>query len=510
MNLLKKMLYSFYTLCFLPIPTFSSTLVDPFKNTTLTFDDFKPMLISSSLFITTLGVSCIIKKFINTNLFVSKIKLLNISRETFILGLLYFIWWCIFLSISFLGENATQIMTLQGKWIVLNFSTALIPNIKNCCWIHYLRIPHHIVLDLHKYIGILSFLSILIKIITFTYLYFLPNNQLQVSIMGIITSVFVFLTVLATHKSIKDKYYEVFYYTHKILALLTIISSTFHSVKTLIYITPSLLLYIIDSILRQQHTYRAIYSHLKLAGSEEKNTSCVFIHITLLNDIKVNYGTYFFIKFDDISSIQYHPLSLISKHNENLIFCAKDRGKNTWTNKLKKYDSSQSKNILMNKNMYIQGPYNHMSINFIDDKYKFIYFIAGGIGITTIVSLLQEINDLIVEEKIKNLINIKLFWVAKHFSAVKPFIHLLNSLHSKFSFFLFLSNDSSLISINDRRMKCFNKKIKIQEEITNHYVYDNITNKKDICIISCGPNTLVKDVEYTCNKLEIESYKEIF
>jgi predicted ferric reductase len=151
--------------------------------------------------------------------------------------------------------------------------------------------------------------------------------------------------------------------------------------------------------MRHIHTHKAIYSHFKITGNEKNGTSCIFIHITLLNPIKVNYGSYFFICFKDVSSFQYHPLSLISEYNENLIFCAKDRGPNTWTNMLKRHDSSIEKNILMNKDIYLQGPYGHITIDYTKDKYKYIFSVAGGIGITPIISVLQDINYLYENKK---------------------------------------------------------------------------------------------------------------
>jgi len=343
----------------------------------------------------------------------------------------------------------------------------------------------------------------------FSFLFIPINNTTGGSpLMGTICSLSIIITVLLAIPFIRNKLFELFYYSHRILAFITIISGTCHYLMTLYYILPPFLLYIIDLIIREFYTHKAIYSHLKVVGNEKDNTSCVFIHISLLNPIKVNYGSYFFICFKDISKFQYHPLSLISNYDENLIFCAKDRGVNTWTNKLKQYNSIDGKSILKNKNIYLQGPYGHVTIDYESNKYKYLISIAGGIGITSVISVLQEINHLYVNNRLDNIRKIYLIWIASHYSLVKPFFSLLHKLEEIFDINIYITRES-FNNEEDKQFKILYEKPKICDLINNIINEYKIIND-DIAIISCGPKTLSNDLITLCSNLNIDISNECF
>ena len=477
-------------------------------------NDFNLFFISYSVFYLFMLGSLIFQKYFKISFFTKQIPYLNISRESFIFSISYFIWWTSLLVYSFLSPKINDILFRTGLWITLNMGSVLIPITRNSIFLVLFNISYDHIIHMHKYMAVLCFISVWVKLIVvviykgFFFLFIPINNTTGGSpLMGTICSLSIILTVLLAIPFIRNRLFELFYYSHRVLSLITIISGTFHYLMTLYYIIPPFLLYIIDLIIREFHTHKAIYSHLKIVGSEKDNTSCVFIHITLLNPIKVNYGSYFFICFKDISKFQYHPLSLISEHNENLIFCAKDRGENTWTNKLKKYNSSDGRSILKNKDIYLQGPYGHITINYQANKYKYLISVAGGIGITSVISVLQEINHLYVNNKLDKIKKIYLIWIASHYSLVKPFFSLLHKFEDIFDINIYITRES--FNNEDNHFKIICEKPKISNtinDIINEYKIEN----NDMAIISCGPKALSNDLITLCSNLNIDISNEDF
>ena len=483
------------------------------QSNNIEIQDFNLFFISYSIFYSLIFGTAIYKNYYNLSLF-TRNSFLNLPKETIIFGSVYLIWWLSLFVYCFLTTEKNEILFRQGQWVTLNMGSVLTPVTRNSIWLILFRISYDHILHLHKYLAILCFISVWVKLITvvvfngFPYLVLPLNMETGGSpLMGTLSSLSIITTVLLAIPLIRNRIFELFYYSHRILAFVTIITGSLHYLLTLYYLILPFTLYLIDLILRYVHTHKAIYSHLKIVGEEKDDTSCVFIHITLLKKIKVNYGSYFFICFKDISRFQLHPLSLISEHNENLIFCAKDRGKNTWTNKLKMYDSSSNEKILMNKDVYLQGPYGHVTINYEKNKYKFILGIAGGIGITPIISVLQNINYLFMEKKLSNLQKIVLIWVASHKSLVKPFLSLFHKLSDIFEINIYITRGKDVE--HEIPFKTYFERPKISNLI-HAFIDDFGIVTTDMAVLNCGPESLSKDIIKTCSELNIDISNENF
>lgn len=490
-------------------------IMKQYNNTKI--QDFQLFFVSYGCFYIFILLSLIIRKIYNLSYFTQNISYFNLSRETIIFAIIYFIWWSLLFVYSFMIKDKLEILFRLGLWISLNMGSVLIPITRNSIWLIIFNISYDHIIHLHKFMAILCFISVLVKLITvvifnnFFYLFIPLNDDTGGSpLMGTLSSLSIIITAFLALPFIRNNLFELFYYSHRFLAFVTILTGTLHYVMTIYYILPSFILYIVDLILREFHTHKAIYSHLKIVGDEKDNTSCVFIHITLLNPIKVTYGSYFFICFKDISMFQWHPLSLISEQNENLIFCAKDRGKNSWTNKLKKYDSSVGKNILMNKDVYIQGPYGHVTIKYNKNKYEYIFSVAGGIGITPIISVLQDINNLYLNNQLDKMKKIIVIWIASHYSLIKPFLSLLHRLeHNIFDINIYITR-SMMIEEDYIPYNIYNEKPNISniiDEILDEY---QISCNKSIAVISCGPKSLSNELISKCSKLNIDISNESF
>jgi NAD(P)H-flavin reductase len=431
------------------------------------------------------------------------------SIGSFIFLFSYTLWWLIFCIYTFLTEYSNEILSRQGFWLNLNFITVLLPITRHSVWLYLLNLPHNQIVFIHKYTAFLCLLSVIIKLLSVIccydtqFLFKINSDDGGNHLAGTLSSIFVILSSVISNNIIRKKFFELFYYSHKILALLIIITASLHYIIVLYYILPAIILYIVDIFLRYKNTYKANYSHLQIIGEEKNNTSCILIYVELLQKIKINPGSYFFICFENISTTEWHPLSIMLETNGNLLFCAKDMGKNTWTHKLKEYDYSINKkgSILDNRKIYIQGPYGHISVDY--KNYENIICVAGGIGITPIINVLQDI-DYNKYQKIKK---VYLIWVITNSSLIKPFNFILEKLNKNLvEIQIYCTNKND---IEDVELDIKYEKPNISN-VMHSYLQDNCIENINTCVLCCGPTSLSNDVIKTCSRVNITYSNENF
>lgn len=455
------------------------------------------------LFFTILSLNCF-----NCNYFNKIVNLYCLgfySRDIILFYIIYLLWWTTLLVLSFLYNKNEDILTKLGIWISLNIAFSLLPITKNSLWIYLFRIPYTKLISIHKLISVLCFISVLVKFITIIVLYKYTYLYRNISsIFGTVCSLSIFLTCILSIPIIRKKFYELFYYSHRFLLFITIISLSFHYIICLYYVIPSLIIYVIDIIIRLINTRRAIYSKIKVYDSY------IFIYLSVLKPIKINPGCYFFICSNKISTLEWHPLSLILEKNDNMLFCVKNIGNNSWSNNLKKLENNE---YLFNKNnnIYLQGPYYHSNINY---NYEYIINIANGIGITPFVSILKNINNIInnsSENKGTVIKKVVFVWIIPNMTYVLPFIDCFKYLNNIDIQIFFTKDDEYEYDESLNFLQFFNEKPIVFDYIKKFIETNEITDyKKNMCMISCGSESLLKDIYYTSSYYKIELYNESF
>ena len=335
--------------------------------------------------------------------------------------------------------------------------------------------------------------------------------------MGTIATLLFIICGLFAMPIIRKKYFELFYYSHRILSLLIILFSSLHYISFLYYLSPVILLYFIDLGIRLYSTKTSIYSKLQNVGIEKYGTSSTFINISFLNKINTFPGCYYFICFyKDISRFEWHPLSMVSYSNDTIVFCSKNVGKHSWTNRL--FNFVNDKNcILTNRKIYIQGPYGHISINYKNDNYENIVIIAGGFGITPMISILQDINNLYKNKKLLKLKKVYFYWIMSHISLYEAFKKYFKKLNTeifelkiyttrKFSTDNFEEGDSFPKENINESLKFINDKPNIS------YILNIIfsKNSKNTVVLTCGPLNLINEISTVANRFNIDISVEAF
>ena len=504
-------------------------------NITLYLDNINITLYKQNLSNVPMNQTIIINKYYSSNALISQpqeiydsefFKYFDIFRvDEYLIPVIYITWWISMLIYSFLGESKGQIMIRLGNWITLNLASILFPIIRNSMWTILFNISHEKISYLHRILAVLCVISVIIKFVTVMILYE-PVFLIKIinpstggsPLMGTIASLLFILCGFLSIPIIRKRYFEIFYYSHRILSLLIIIASSLHYMSFFYYILPSMILYIIDLATRIYYTNTSIYSKLQNIGLKKYGTSSTFINITFLKKINTFPGCYFFICFyKDISKFEWHPLSMVSYSKDTIVFCAKNVGNHSWTDRL--FNIVDNKlDILANKKIYIQGPYGHISINYKNDKYENIIIVAGGIGITAMISILQDINKLYKTKNLHKIKKVHFYWIISHISLYEAFKKYFTNLST--GIFELKIYTTKKINIQDEFNLDYystidnnNLSTKIINEKPNMtFILNKMFSKnmKDVVVLTCGPSKLTSEITEVCNLFDVDISTEVF
>jgi len=342
-----------------------------------------------------------------------------------------------------------------------------------------------------------------------------------------LTAVFVALPLFAFFP-LRRKFFEAFYRLHWILVIAVIALSLAHGAGGILF---GAAFWLVDLVLRALITlWNKKLEHSVLAVRLPSDV----IRLTFLKkDFKYKSGQYLFICIPGVTWFEWHPFSLSSSPHENVV-SIHIRVLGDWRKRL--YDHVQETKSIT---VYIDGPYGAPGVDVDGRKYKSFMFISGGIGITPMQSIC---NDILYQNNRGRPINKVMFvWSVRDLYMVNSVLeydrkyyaeNMSGRLPHSFSPDLLNRNLGEVLEtyfhLTRERDSSKFEEANIRPELQTDLKFgrpsltDLFTRMKSIslkgsriAVLTCGPTALVNDAEKFCSKFSgggviFDFHKEIF
>ena len=346
------------------------------------------------------------------------------------------------------------------------------------------------------------------------------------------------LTAAALRKFIP---YEVFQYTHYFMIMFFLMSFV-HSFQSWYFTGGGLLLYMYDKCLRliKSSQYMEVES---LRYAELSSTTRVVMSKKQFSRPYVA-GQYCFINIPAVSQFEWHPFTISSfPAMDKIEFTIYSRGSGTWTNRLGVY----ARNHTGPTQIQIDGPFGR---NMPYNNHEVLILVAGGIGVTPMISILNQVaQNLATNFQSSKISQVHFIWIFRKMELLYEFIHMLKPilsqelLQQKIFLHLYctaterseslhsLENDSDTVTESSPRSD--NDKLRTavestEEEISSYafekmtqkgrpnieQVFEDINSKESpsdsVACFVCGRSLITESVSKSCYKYDYSFQAEEF
>jgi len=326
-----------------------------------------------------------------------------------------------------------------------------LPASRNSIWTTIFGVPWEQSIIFHRALGQLFLLSIVLHIAfwcaafeaqgnfpkgifwTKSYGYIMPPyNDFTVN-LATITMCLVFPGMgVGALKVIRRNFFEVFYYIHH-LYLSLVIMVLWHSPSSWYYLIGGLFFWIADRTLRLRQT--VLINECAEVQITVAAPSVTILAYTTVNRSSEDFavpshlpskpGQYCFINIPSVSLFEWHPftISSVAGMDRATTHHIKDMGPSTFTGNLhalaKTLDDNTDTDVVPRVVVNVEGPYGAP----IDAKhYRSILMVAGGIGITPVVSQFRALRWQKQLGLLPDLKRVRLVWSAREAATMDLFL----------------------------------------------------------------------------------------
>lgn len=242
---------------------------------------------------------------------------------------------------------------------------------KNSIWLAIAGIPFERALFWHKYVAVIS--------VGMGIYHGIVADKIDIS--GIVLVALMGLITVFSFYKIRRNFFECFLRFHWIIFLLIMPIALIHGAGVALI---GAVIWLLDSFIR----YCLVKKNQKKVEIVEITQIPPSLVKICFENSNFHYkaGQYVFVCVPEISIWEWHPISLSSCPNEKAV-SLHVRVLGDWTKKL--YDLSGRENATTK--VWFDGPYGNCTLNIDSDEYELFLLISGGIGITPLQSICNQL-----------------------------------------------------------------------------------------------------------------------
>ncbi|CAG8521182.1 11125_t:CDS:2, partial [Cetraspora pellucida] len=300
----------------------------------------------------------------------------------------------IFLVIPFGGSGIPSTINIRAAYVALGNAAFIYPlATRNSIFLKLIGVPFERMIRFHRWVGRTIFFLLSFHASYQIQFYGSLNRILlagdNVTLYGFLAYVSLFIIMIMSHSLFRRFFFEVFYWSH-FFFIFFFIFGCLHQPQFIVFTIYGFVLYIIDRIIR----FVSGFNSVEIVSIEalSANVSRIAFYFKPYYEA----GQYMFVNFPNlntpVSLITWHPVSFSSAPgvddiNHDTIHM---KVQGSFTRRL--FAKSQEGGMHnVHLKMKIDGPYGRPSLDF--SSYRTVMLVAGGIGITPMISILKDLVD---------------------------------------------------------------------------------------------------------------------
>nr|CCA27171.1 transmembrane protein putative [Albugo laibachii Nc14] len=334
---------------------------------------------------------------------------------------------------------------------------------------------------------------------------------------------------LLASEPIRRSLYKLFYFSHRVLGIVALVFMILHCPKFIgVALVVPLVLYVVGLLLRWysclSNKYRA-----SVAAHEPSGTTAIMLETcpkTAKLASGMNPGSYFWVLIPAVSPVEWHPFSAIVVSDATTIgFCIKAQtNTGAYTSKLRRLAQKNEESL----SIRLCGPYGNPTVNV--NEYKTIILAAGGVGITPLLSLINQtlhLNGSSGGDKTSHARDIILVWSVRNTQdllMVDAFLPATTSppigsiqqdssvpelgafINVSYNFYVSAANTDGVVTRSNCELLTFRPGRPILDEYLNTSRFVD----GDVAVMACGPPTLIAEAQRLARSCDFPFHQETF
>ncbi|GMF60648.1 unnamed protein product [Phytophthora fragariaefolia] len=290
--------------------------------------------------------------------------------------------------IALLSDEDNYVVSGQVSLLILMF--LILPVARLPVWSVLFGSSFERIVKFHRWLGLIMNVAVIVHVVQASKVVDLTLNEKYGEVTplpGFVAFVCFVAMLFLSIEYIRRMFFEVFYFTHRVLSIVGFVFTILHAPKFIgLALCVPLGLYALGLLYRWSSAFTGSYKAVVSVHSGSNSTALILEPTAKTGKMamKVNPGSYFLVRLPAISATQWHPFSsIVTPDGKSLGFCVKAMGSGSFTRKLLEKANTQYE---LTANLC--GPFGKMSLNV--DRYDAVVLVAGGVGITPMMSLINQ------------------------------------------------------------------------------------------------------------------------